>query len=279
MIFWAARRSVLNRRLLAIAGLGVLAGWMYLHSRQETELLGNYLDVSGAYSGAATGLRSNVVPPLVLKCLTLIALLASSLLAHAVLHNWRAIPVPLRAYSLLATVGSLTPSFMGQSCFDRYILPMLLPAMVFAAISQPAEGKCSQAGRWMPCRLWATRMGASAALVLMAGTTALITGNALSFDAARWQAASDLVAQGASPTDIDAGLEWVGYHSTTAADVPAAWRPGASPWTTKMFHSSRSCFLVSASDVPGTEVLRTLEYRKYGLFGSASVIVSQTASC
>ena len=112
----------------------------------------------------------------------------------------------------------------------------------------------------------------------LVATSTAITVNALAFDAARWQAASSLVARGVAATDIDAGIEWVGYH----ASEPASWSSAhadALRWYMRMFEHSRESYVVSASPLDGLLLVSTAQYRTYALAGSSKLWVYQVSPC
>ena len=114
-------------------------------------------------------------------------------------------------------------------------------------------------------------------LAFLAVVSMGITAHALSFDAARWQAASGLHQRGTPATDINAGLEWVGYHATGAGCTRS------DPTRGQLVHADVSeilgCFLVSASPLRGLRLVDTYEYRNYSFLGPSQLRVYQRLKC
>jgi hypothetical protein len=159
----------------------------------------------------------------------------------------------------------------GQGIFARYLIPLLLPLLAGLLATAPSR----RPGR----RLGRARVGAG--LAGLAGMLALswtITASTLAYDAARWHAADALVARGVPATDVDAGLEWVGYH----AGGPARQHldnPAAITWYARMFAGVRDCYLVSADPPIGQPAESVYPYRSYAVAGDGRLWVTHLRWC
>jgi hypothetical protein len=161
----------------------------------------------------------------------------------------------------LLVVGTVAQAAAGQTVFARYLLPLLPLACVGLLRGRAPR----HPGAVIPT------------LAFLAAVSMGITAHALSFDAARWQAASRLHERGTPATDINAGLEWVGYHAPEPA-VRGPTRRGTS-WYMRMFPRSRDCYLVSASPLQGVRLIETDEYRSYSPLGASRLWVYQRQKC
>jgi hypothetical protein len=183
---------------------------------------------------------------------------------------------------LLLMAGGTLAQAAVEPVFARYLLVLILVACVALLGSRAADNRSPPRRR--------NRLLSLVAVAGLAATSTAITANALAFDAARWQAASSLVARGVPPTDIDAGFEWVGYH----ASGPAAWssapenaqntsrssaHPDALSFYMALFEHSRECYVVSASPLDGLRLDSTARYRTYALAGSSKLWVYQLSPC
>ena len=125
--------------------------------------------------------------------------------------------------------GLLVEDLLGQTTYSRYLLAVppvlavfLLREPVAAAVARP--------------------------VALVAGLTALavvLTVGTLRSDAARWEAASALVAEGVDPMSIAAGQEWSGWHTGGVAVHARRDAPGDQAWWTGMFSDASECWLVT----------------------------------
>ena len=227
------------------------------------QLLGNYLDPRGAYAAAALGTRSVLGAPL-WWALVGVALVSLAIITGEALRaarsflGWDA-PSLVAVLVLVATLGQAT---LGQSVFARYLL-LAFPCVAILLL------------RAVPTRRWA--LGA-VPLVLMAGVTLTLTSNALAFDAARWSTAEHLVAAGVPASDINAGLEWVGYHASTPA-TPTRRSVRPRGWWMSLFPASRECWLVAASPLPGLEPTSIVDYPSYVVAGTSSLYVYRNDAC
>jgi hypothetical protein len=115
------------------------------------------------------------------------------------------------------------------------------------------------------------------ALALLTALAWTLTALTDSYDSARWRAATRLTATGIPATDIDAGLEWVGYHAMTPAGTYPP-RKTAMTWYVRMFPQSRSCYYVSESPMTSTLIGR-YHYRTFVFFGSGTLFLYNSNEC
>jgi hypothetical protein len=109
---------------------------------------------------------------------------------------------------------------------------------------------------------------AAAALVLV-GVTAVIEGDTLALDGALWNSAQTLVDQHlATPIQIDAGFDWMGYHSPSGYDKLSQTNQQFDP-ITGLFPGLHICYVVAAHSEqhPGWTLVSTRAYHAYGLLG------------
>lgn len=168
-------------------------------------------------------------------------------------------PTGVLVVFLLGYVAALAYVVWRLSVFDRYLYPMVPPAAILLLGGVPAVWRVGRA-----------QVIAYAGLLWLAASSAMVTTNSLAYDAARWQAGEAAVAMGYAAATVDAGYEWVGYHSDSHVnDVPAAY--GLSRYTNRLM-PSKPCAVVSNSalTVPGYVLLRkdAAAYRSFLVIGS-----------
>lgn len=261
---WSGPTRVLAS--VTLAGSGLLAV-----TKHGNVLLGNYLDAHGAYSDAFLGTR-NVLPQTVVLVLSLIA--CASLAGLVGLGLSRQVRVG-RLEALFAGaffIGTLAQAVVGQAAFGRYLLPVVPIALaVLLAPAGESRGRPDEPGRRV---VWALPLGVLAAVTVVSG--ALLT-NALSFDAARWQAAEQLQAQGVPADRIDAGLEWVGYHARGVAHQGAV---EANESRYSAMFGSHTCATVAASPLANrADPVATYPYRTFAVFGHSDLHVYRVGTC
>jgi hypothetical protein len=131
--------------------------------------------------------------------------------------------------------------------FDRYLWP-IVPALAILFVlplkrsvrvgtppPEPRWGKVFRPLTLAP--LIVTTVTGVMSVILMA--------NAFAFDGARWRAGEGLVTAGVRPHAIDAGLEWMGFHSITPARFAHA--VPANPIYRGWWPETTVCGLVTAS--------------------------------
>jgi hypothetical protein len=193
-----------------------------------------------------------------------LACISTALLVGLAVDRLRKVPAELALFFVFTLLGTFLEVFEGEILFDRYIFPAVLPALAML-LREPLRLQVLSRTR----KVFATAVG-----VLLALTTAALTANALSFDAATWRTAQALVDSGAAnAAHIDAGLDWDGYHSPYGAQNtpdPAGLQniyPKASQFT-----NDHPCYVVASRPQDQDDFLftlvKTVKYEKYGLPGA-----------
>jgi hypothetical protein len=275
-----ARPGGWSRRARLMSALALVVAVAEAYRRDGNVFLGNYMWPGGAYNLASIGTRS-VLPlwwwfTLVATACVSLALIVGHFVDSGVSLD------RMSGLVLLLMVGGTLAQAAVEPVFARYLLVLILVACVALLGSRAADNRSPPRRR--------NRLLSLVAVAGLAATSTAITANALAFDAARWQAASSLVARGVPPTDIDAGFEWVGYH----ASGPAAWssapenaqntsrssaHPDALSFYMALFEHSRECYVVSASPLDGLRLDSTARYRTYALAGSSKLWIYQLSPC
>jgi hypothetical protein len=240
-------------RSARLCALGVAAVGLPFYAQLRGDMmLGNYVSRYGAYEVVAVGTRE-VIPRLAwLTAVGASYIAGISLAGHLVTH-WRQLNPLLSIFTVLTATAMIGLSLIGQPSFDRYLLPLVMPlAVLLLRGDRP---------RWGP------------ALAVLAGQAALslaLTANGLAFDGARWAEGLRLQHAGTSVADINAGLEWVGYHSPAAVDRSLVSDRSPVGWWMQLFPQARECYVVTASARPdlGSAVSQS-PYRAYAVFGEA----------
>jgi hypothetical protein len=122
---------------------------------------------------------------------------------------------------------------------------------------------------------------ATASLAALFAALLTLTVNGLAFDSARWSAAQSLVRTGVSTLDIDAVLEWVGYHDPgPAMDARTAKRRAVLPWHAQtLFSRAAECYVLTSSPVGGLGRIMTIfDYCTYLAFGRSRLCCMTLAS-
>jgi len=233
---------------LAIAVVGLP---FYVELRGDM-MMGNYVSRYGAYGVAAVGTRE-VIPRLAWLTAVGASYVAGIGLAGHLVTRWRQLTPLLSIFAVLTATVLVGETLIGQPTFDRYLLPLVMPIVVLLVAGDRP--------RWGP------------AILALAGQAALslaLTANVLAFDGARWAEGLRLQRAGASAADINAGLEWVGYHSSAAVDPSSTSHPSAVGWWMRLFPQARECYVVTASARPdlGPPISRR-PYRAYAVWGAA----------
>ena len=230
--------------------LAVLALWARFGTF-PTALLGNLttrFGVEGVFD--ASGGRPPLFPDLFWTTMNLIALASTVPVAAAVagtlgtrLRDARAgrrrlvgqarSPVGLVAtFVVLYALGVVAYGGV-LIVFDRYLWP-LVPALALILVVPVTASR--RVGPPKPAAAVSARRPLTLAPLAFTALTAALSltvmANAFAFDGARWRAGNDLVAAGVNPSAIDAGFEWMGYHSVGRARLahPVATDPPYRGW-------------------------------------------------
>jgi hypothetical protein len=252
---WSPRSRAWAQRTFVISAVGML--WYGVHFTQ------NYLSTQGSYAAAFLGTRPDVLPQTVWDLLLPLACVSSALLAGLVVERIRKLPPELALFLMLTAAGSVLETYEGEILFDRYIFPAVLPLLALL-LREPLRP--STLGR---PRL-AIGAGVGALLTLITGA---LTANALSFDAATWHTAQQLVDSGAaSAAYIDAGLDWDGYYSPDGvADEPDPDTMYGIYAKAGQLGHGQPCYVIASrpqdQDLYTFTLVATPGYDKFGVYG------------
>jgi hypothetical protein len=262
-VFLTSRPRSWNRtaRVAAVVMLvGIAAIWARTRS---TILLGNYLDRNGAYAGAMTG-NPNVIPAFLLGVAQVVGVASAVLLAGSLMNGWRRVRPEFAAFLVIAGVGTLYQIGVGQTVFDRYTLPLLPPLL--AVLLVPAKHSRPAVVRSAVCM----------ALTIVLAVPIML--NALARDTARWDAAETLSRTDVPPMSIDAGLEWLGWHSVAGVTRTGPVDPTVS-WYSNLFADARRCIVIATSPQPTGRLIAEYSYRTFAIVGHSSIFVYAVDPC
>lgn len=182
----------------------------------------------------------------------------SALMAFA-LRIARSHQAPLVLF-LAAYAAELVVFTLVGTLIDRYLYPMVPVAAILLLRRTPQPSGSSR-----------LRPVSHAAFAWLAVSAFVIAVNSFTYDAARWRAGEAAVAMGYETRTVDAGYEWVGYHSTGAGS-PTAGSDGFT-WYYDILSARPACAVLSNSPLDRDE-LRLVRvdrsaYPQYGFFGPA----------
>lgn len=105
----------------------------------EQPFFGNYLDQCGAYSAAYLGVHPVVLPTAVWDLMIAVACVSGGLLAGLVVEKGRRLRLELACFAVLTVLGTLVEIKQGP-VFDRYLLPLAIPALAVALDASGGAG-------------------------------------------------------------------------------------------------------------------------------------------
>jgi hypothetical protein len=158
----------------------------------------------------------------------------------------------------------------GQAPFDRYLI-VLVPVIAILLLRSIPNSPSRPSGVLI--------LGVGTTFCVLFSASSLLLLNAAAFDVARWQAGRAMVAQGFAASAIDAGYEWVGFHSANIAgeSVSAAVWSEPRPWYSgyRIFQESGNCIIVSSSALsfPNLRLLEMRSYRTFAFWGSSDLFI------
>ncbi len=252
-----------SRLSAASSALGAAIGITTVVHFRSTSFLGNYLASSGAYSSADIGKRV-IIPSAVMGVLIALALVAGTLLPAIVVSGWRDLDPLLLVFAVLTIVGSMVEFLANQLVLDRNLMVLLVPGTVLLL-----------RGPIRPGRLW-RGMVPHLGLGIV---SLLLCANALARDAAVWDEANNLVAQGVPATSIDAGLDWVGYHAGVPADRLRKRTSRELDFWEAMFPRSPVCYAVTVAPLHHRTPFERVPYRTFAVLGRAYLDVYRVDAC
>ena len=241
---------------LTTLGAGVVSGL-----KLNIGLLGNYLDPAGPYAGTQTGITV-FIPALLWHGILACACISAALLVGTLITTPPRWDQFSGATIGFLTLGTVAQAAVGQDIFDRYLItfvPLILVGVL--STNRPSSNTAQRI---------ISAVAIAGLLVFSLATTAYGTAR----DAARWHAAQKLADSGIPTTDIDAGFEWVGWHSGQPKTAPSTMGSWASA-----FSDTRACYTVASSQLPAGEVITTHDYNTFVLFGDSTIWVQSTGTC
>jgi 4-amino-4-deoxy-L-arabinose transferase-like glycosyltransferase len=263
------RRNGLTSRQVAVGVVTLLGGIGVMHYGL---FLGDFLNQQGLFGTVVmVGGRALVLPDPVWDFLRLAGLVSGIFLAMlmasvewARLRDWRSWPLDrpvglISVFACLCGVGLVGYGLTVSSMFDRYAWPLVFVSgvLLLRDCQRHAATRASRAAVPVAICLGGILFAVSAVLTL----------NAYSYSAARWQAGQTAVAAGVPSTSVDAGFEWVGAHARTNADTslhPVV--PSYELWYGSMEPGFRQCAVVTGSPLVAQtmHLVRTTHYQLYG---------------
>ena len=287
--FAAWRRLRWRLSLATVAAVAVMAFGVAIDRHYGSSFNGNYLDPKGIASTAFLGGgRPGLLPRPLWDLLIVVGLVSGGLLAGIVcsvdyraLRLWRSWSwgTPIGVIWVFGTVFAASLAVCGLlnfGLFDRYLWPLVFAVGVLLLHYSPPASR-----REWPGLLTGTVAALSALLIL---TTAVLTINADTYSAARWNAGQIAVSYGVPANAVDAGFEWVGGHATGVVNRslhPAV--PAYEPWYAVMEPGFRECAVVSGSRLndPHLHLANTATYDLLGFAGRRTlyIYISSAPGC
>ena len=156
--------------------------------------------------------------------------------------------------------------------FDRYLLPLLAPALGLVAASASARAAPGPWHReWARWRVTVPRSAAIAALLLFGFLSVAGVHDYLAWNRARWDLLEGLLTAGAAPEEIDGGFEFNGaqtYARDYVAPAPLSW------WWVR-----DDRWVVAFSSIPGTEERARGTFERWlPPFGSGTIRILERVS-
>lgn len=284
------RKGLIDPGRLVGWGLGLLAIVAVGHGIPSRVILTNYVTTQAAFPIAVVGLAPTMLSPGCWEVLQVLAMIGGVALAgevgarlagiRSMWRGWRAgetAGLVMTAYTLLLLAFVIGLSFGGETQYDRYLIAIFPGAGLLLLRPAAVDARSLR-------KLLVGVIVGLTSLVLVA-TSLLITISTDVRDAAIWNTARELRAQGIPATNINAGLDWNGYHATTA--VPPQHRgfrvgpPYPGQHWISIFRQSRDCYLVTVSpmQLAGLELVSQTRHGPYGLDGAITTYVYHRRGC
>jgi hypothetical protein len=282
---WWSSRHVVGRLVGAAIGAAVVALRPLLAWHLGVKnwwLVGDYLQADGINGGKMMiGYRPTVLTPPIWHVLIAFAVL-STVLCSMLLGEWAAqwctragrhrrnsdpVAGMVGWHAAFASGVLVVAAVWNGALFDRYTWSLVVSGSWLLL--------CRRGPASVPQRTAAARQVVGTLAIVLAGaTTVLLTVNSAAFDHARWSAATAQVAAGTPAAEIDGGIEWDGYHSSSVDQdgLPAINDPLVS-WWSHMTAMPKVCIVVTASPVasPLGEEIATYVWKPW-LVGGRSTL-------
>jgi hypothetical protein len=151
--------------------------------------------------------------------------------------------------------------------FDRYLWA-IVPVVATLLLYVPSDLAEREPASTRQRRVWASAGVAALGIGILAAMSGMYLFNSHAYDIAKWRAGDVLVGLGIAPNEVDAGYEWLGYHSTVQAK---AGQPVPDPiiWYRGWWPTFRMCGYASAIPDPtaGSQFIGTMSYRLFLVAG------------
>jgi hypothetical protein len=253
-----------------------LVGLMALHDlTPQGFLLGNYLDRHGAYTAVLIDPNNRVVFTSHLWWLVIALAFASGVLLSGLLvEKARGAERLLVTFTVITIAGTAAQNLVGQGAFDRYLIALVPGALAIVLAPGKAGGRgpvpvVSRIPQW-------TNRAAALTATAVVGLLAFgLLANGFSFDAQRWRTATQLTREGIPATQIDAGLEWIGYHSPSGV---VDRYPSRSLGFEELFYTNDRCYAITAGrrHDSGWELKSIVTYPTFLVAGKSKLYVYAT---
>jgi len=162
--------------------------------------------------------------------------------------------IALRLFTGGSALAATVPAFFGGVVYDRYLWPTIAGGGMLLLRSIP-QVRRSPAWRRIAAGGWLAGLGA---------VSLFTTVDEQAFDVARWRAGEAAEARGVAAQDVDAGLEWVGWHHRGLAYQQGRLRIAAPhPWYLLAFEGAGNCEFVTSSPITHADV-RLVDTLAYG---------------
>jgi hypothetical protein len=284
--WWRARHTV-GRIVGAAIGLAAVASRPLLAWHLGVKnwwLVGDYLQADGINGGKMLiGFRPTVLGPWMWHVLVALAVVAT-VLCSMLLGEWAVqwctaegrrrrnpdVVAGIVGWHATFAAGVLVVAAVWNGAlFDRYTWSLVFSGSWLLL--------CRRGAAIVPQRMHDGRLVAATVALLVAGaTTVLLTVNSAAFDHARWSAARAEVAAGTPANQVDGGIEWDGYHSTSVNQdgLPAITDPLVS-WWSHWTAMPKVCVVVTASPISSSlgDEIGTYDWKPWLVAGRSTLHV------
>jgi hypothetical protein len=275
-------------------GLGTVLGWSFaaiatcdlIVVEPHSVLLGNYVDRHGAFPTAMVGLATPAFGPIAWFAVQSLAIVSTIVMCGemgAFAQRWR--PRTVRAmlpevrrfmvylYGVGLSLVYVGLAFIGQTQYDRYVIPLLPTFGVLLLRGARAGEPSARSNRSRRLIMLAPAL----CLALVLATSLSLTLTTYVRDQTVWRSALRLTAHGVAATAINAGSDWDGMHAATPLDRSGVHDPNlqypGDMWAQR-FPGSGDCYAVTVSRLPRSSwrLVYVAQARPYGTsFGAAAV--------
>lgn len=266
-----------TRGWVAALAVALVGGLAYRQTGARGFFLPNYLSSNGAYTEALAPDRV-VFSESHWRLVVVFALICGALLA-AELTRPRVRDVPLlTAFGVLTIAGTAVTFAADQQVYGRYLIP-LAPWILLRVLTPTAEPETLRPrGLRRFAVTAAPRLTGAVALLAVFGLSSAIAANAWAFDRTRWDVGTAQERRGVPATRIDAGMEWLGWHSPRGVID----RDHAGGSFAGLFSRSPSCVVVSTEAKPNPpaawRLVGDVPYRRFLVAGEARLFVYETGA-